>query len=135
MRGKKICTSIIFSVNVTYLKMHTLSNMNAVSPTVSQHSRNQRGVSECFATNSESHSNQSLFQFFLAVNPIANITLVSSTNKEFWVPKFKTKQPKTHVLSFLKMSPQPAVPGLPLTAPSVLHLVQPWIRGSSSLIW
>lgn len=44
VRDKRIYKSIIFFVNVTYLKVHTLSNMNVVSSRTSRLSRNQRGL-------------------------------------------------------------------------------------------
>ena len=76
----------------------------------------------------QSHSSQSMLQFFLATNSIANITPISSANKEFWFLKFKVKQPKAQALSFLKIPRQPADHGLPLAALSILHLVHPWIK-------
>jgi len=45
------------------------------------------------------------------------------------MPRLKQNAPKKSALASLKMPPQAAGPGLPITAPSILHFIQLKIGG------
>ena len=60
---------------------------------------------------------------------MANIVPVSSALRELLCPKLEAKAPKKLVFLFLKIPPQEEMPGLPIEAPSMLHLIQLKIGG------